>query len=400
DEEETPFDRTLRQLGLFLSVLGFKQSSLQSVMASWTWFLVVGVLFPLITLELSTCSGCETGQIQRFEIGIVAAQAFLAGSALLCLSHNLRKHGVKRFLFVDRYSGHEERFSTHYLGRISDSMGLFLLCFIPCVLLKVGREILRFVFVERQSPWHSFALLLAFTLSWSYVTSVIISASILFRLVCCLQIVHLDDYLKLLEREGSSVMELLQEHARLRYCLSKISHRFRIFLLAQLVIVTVVQVVFLFHTTGFSEINVINGGDFAVSTIVQVVGVVLCLNASAKISHRAQQIGAMASKWHAFVTASCSEDDSSISRAAPYEAGGGNSTRHNDSGSDLEPFFNLPPPPSTASYQKRLALVLYLQANPGGISVYGWTVDRSLINTIFCLELSLVTFVLSKTIVV
>lgn len=43
--------------------------------------------------------------------------------------------------------------------------------------------------------------------------------------------------------------------------------------------------------------------------------------------------------------------------------------------------------------------VMYLQANPGGITIFGWTVDRALINTIFFIELSLVTFVLGKTIV-
>lgn len=41
---------------------------------------------------------------------------------------------------------------------------------------------------------------------------------------------------------------------------------------------------------------------------------------------------------------------------------------------------------------------MYLQTNPGGITIFGWIVDRSLVNTIFFLELTLVTFVLSKTI--
>lgn len=41
--------------------------------------------------------------------------------------------------------------------------------------------------------------------------------------------------------------------------------------------------------------------------------------------------------------------------------------------------------------------VMYLQANPGGITIFGWTVDRGLINTIFFIELSLVTCVLGMT---
>lgn len=49
-----------------------------------------------------------------------------------------------------------------------------------------------------------------------------------------------------------------------------------------------------------------------VSSIAQVVGVILCLNAAAKISHRAQGVAALASRWHAL--ASCGPDDSSHMR--------------------------------------------------------------------------------------
>uniref|UniRef100_A0A2P2PSZ7 Uncharacterized protein LOC8278424 isoform X1 n=1 Tax=Rhizophora mucronata TaxID=61149 RepID=A0A2P2PSZ7_RHIMU len=51
------------------------------------------------------------------------------------------------------------------------------------------------------------------------------------------------------------------------------------------------------------------------------------------------------------------------------------------------------------SYHRRQAFVMYLQNNPGGITIFGWTVDRALINTIFFLQLTLVTFVLGNTIV-
>ncbi|KAF8402142.1 hypothetical protein HHK36_013094 [Tetracentron sinense] len=39
-----------------------------------------------------------------------------------------------------------------------------------------------------------------------------------------------------------------------------------------------------------------------VSSVVQVVEIILCLYAAAKISHRAQSIAAVATKWHALVT--------------------------------------------------------------------------------------------------
>ncbi|GJX29094.1 putative RNA-directed DNA polymerase [Tanacetum coccineum] len=50
-----------------------------------------------------------------------------------------------------------------------------------------------------------------------------------------------------------------------------------------------------------------------VSSIAQVVGVILCLNAVAKISHRAQGIAALPSRWHAL--ASCENDMEAMSYA-------------------------------------------------------------------------------------
>ena len=97
-------------------------------------------------------------------------------------------------------------------------------------------------------------------------SAVSLSASILFHLVCNLQVIHFDDYGKLLQRE-SDVLVFMEEHIRLRYHLSKISHRFRIYLLLQFLVVTASQFVTLLQVTGYGGIlTFINGGDFAVSS--------------------------------------------------------------------------------------------------------------------------------------
>ncbi|KAL0004510.1 hypothetical protein SO802_012071 [Lithocarpus litseifolius] len=179
--EETQLDQTLKRLETFLALLGFNQSSWLSIALSWVAFLLIGVVLPVVVLEQSKCSGCELYQIKKFKLDIVASQACLAAVSLLCLSHNLRKYGIRRFLFVDRFN-------------------------------------------------------------------------------------------------ASQFLTLLQ-------------------------------------TTGYSgTITLINGGDFAVSTIVQVVGIILCLHAATKISHRAQAITSLASRWHALVT--CSSADSSQHRVS------------------------------------------------------------------------------------
>lgn len=48
-----------------------------------------------------------------------------------------------------------------------------------------------------------------------------------------------------------------------------------------------------------------------VLSILQLVGIVLCLSAASKISHRAQALGSVASRWHALVT--CDLNDASQS---------------------------------------------------------------------------------------
>lgn len=126
DDEETRLDQTLRRLETFLAVLGFKQSSVLSFVISWSAFLVVGVAVPLVALHFCDCSECEKFQIKDFEMDVVAFQACLAAVSLVCLSHNLRKYGLRRFLFVDRYGGQMACFHNDYVQQISVSEFKFL----------------------------------------------------------------------------------------------------------------------------------------------------------------------------------------------------------------------------------------------------------------------------------
>lgn len=116
--DDTDLDQTLQKLETFLTFLGFNQSSVLGFLLSWTVFLLIGVALPVIVLEFSNCSDSEEYQIIDFELVIVASQACLAAVSLLCLSHNLRKYGIRKFLFVNRYSGQMSRFRDEYIKQI------------------------------------------------------------------------------------------------------------------------------------------------------------------------------------------------------------------------------------------------------------------------------------------
>ncbi|XP_064994636.1 uncharacterized protein LOC135631132 isoform X2 [Musa acuminata AAA Group] len=161
------------------------------------------------------------------------------------------------------------------------------------------------------------------------------------------------------------------------------------------------------QTTGYNgKINFANAGDIAVSSVVQVIAVVLCLNAASKISHRAQGVASLASRRHAYV-ACCPADPQMQSTNSSWnlEAIPASSSLMDYSESDSESLENMALHNNAqlssfvSSYHKRQALVMYLQSNPGGITIFGWTVDRALLNTLFSFELTLVLFVLGETIV-
>ncbi|XP_054804883.1 uncharacterized protein LOC129307954 isoform X2 [Prosopis cineraria] len=357
NEEEDQLDHALRRLEIFLTILGYKQTSVLSFALSWSAFMLIGVAVPLLALHFSGCSDCqiEKYQIRDFEMDVVAFQACLAAVSLICLSHNLRKYGLKRFLFVDRYGGQMACFHKDYVKQISESMRLLVLWLLPCFLLKIAREIIRLIHLRHESWWLSVATLLALTISWTYVSTISLSASILFHLVCNLQVIHFDDYGKLLERE-SDVLIFMEEHMRLRYHLLKISHRFRIYLLLEFLVVTTSQFVALLQITVYGGIiSLTNGGDFAVSTLLQVVGIILCLHAATRISHRAQNIVSLASRWHALATCTSSDVSqmrNSISLGSLEAANRLNSIYLDYSESDLESLDCIDMPISTrlASY--------------------------------------------------
>ncbi|CAB4263952.1 unnamed protein product [Prunus armeniaca] len=367
--KDTQLDQTLQWLETFLTLLGFSQSSFLSLAMSWTALVLIGVLLPVLAVELFNCSDCAKYQIKSFELVIVGSQACLATVSLLCLSHNLRKYGLRRFLFVDRYSGHMLRFRNDYIKQIKKFPVIYYAQNFPGYHIFTG-----FFTLARLVGTAMFSSEDSLVLSWAYVSTITLTASILFHLVCNLQVIHFDDYARLLERE-SDVLIFMEEHIRLR-----------------------IQ----------WKITLVNGGDFAVSTIVQVVGFSLSLHAATRISHRAQGIASVASRWHALVTCSSSEtsQNRNSNSALNLEAASTlNSLHISYSESDLESVDYVAMPTNTqlasymSSYHRRQAFVMYLQTNYGGITIFGWTVDRGLLNTIFFIELSLITFVLGKTLV-
>lgn len=137
--------QTLQWLEMFLTLLGLNQSSssTRSLVLSLVVFSTIGVVLPVTVLELGHCEGCERYQNKSFELNIVVSQACLAGVSLLCVSHNLRKYGIREFLFVDQLSGRMGRLKSHYMLQISVILILpltlfFLLFFLSYIICSAS----------------------------------------------------------------------------------------------------------------------------------------------------------------------------------------------------------------------------------------------------------------------
>ncbi|GAA0170371.1 guanyl-nucleotide exchange factor [Lithospermum erythrorhizon] len=411
-QNDVVLEQSLNILETVLNFFGFFQISIFTTLLSWVVFISLAIALPVLRANFLHCSHCEKFEIQTFDLQVAVFQAISAAISLVCISHNLRKYGLRKLLFVDRHHGYVYQFREQYMQRIKIFYRFLGSWFTVCLLLKIARELARLmIYVDGGSWWQSIVIFFVSLLSWTYTTLIFLLGTALFNLVGNLQVIHFENYGKLLEKD-LDVSVYIEEHMRLTNYLSKISHRFRLFLLLQFLFVSVCQFITLLQTTeNQSFVNFINAGDFAVLTIVQIVGLVFCLSAAAKLSHRAQGLGSVASRWHALVT--CNSGD------APPSFSANNSGILNDanqmgsyfascSESDLESFDNQAYPTINhtqitsvmSTYHKRQAFVAYVQSNTGGFTIFGWLFDRVLVNTIFFIELSFVMFVLGKTIAI
>ncbi|KAM1032278.1 hypothetical protein ACFX2I_035871 [Malus domestica] len=121
-------------------------------------------------------------------------------------------------------------------------------------------------------------------------------------------------------------------------------------------------------TTKIMSILIVCSSQFLVSTIVQVVGIILSLHAATKISSRAQGIATIASRWHTLMI--CSSNDSPHTRSSDslvnFEAANRLSSLHiSYSESDLESTDYVHVPTNSqlvshmASYHKRQAFGMH-----------------------------------------
>lgn len=156
-------------------------------------------------------------------------------------------------------------------------MKLLLIFILPCFGAVSAYKVWWYVSGATELPYYgniylSDTILCTLELcSWLYRTSIFFLVCFLFRLICYLQILRLEDFAQTFQKE-TEVGSILLEHLRIRRNLRIISHRFRAFILSCLVLVTASQLISLLMTIRSSaKVNIFKAGELTVSIYFNIV---------------------------------------------------------------------------------------------------------------------------------
>ncbi|KAK1418022.1 hypothetical protein QVD17_27158 [Tagetes erecta] len=392
------------------------QSNAWTSTLSWFVFIIFTFIVPSLSHFYLACSDCDNRHARPYDSLVQLSLSSIATLSFVSLSQFVRIYGLRRFLFFDKLCDESEIVRKGYTAQLNRSLKILSIFVIPCFTAESAYKIWWYSSGATAIPFlgnvvvsDTVACILELC-SWLYRTVVFFLVCVLFRLICYLQILRLQDFAQVFQVD-SDVESVLREHLRIRRHLKIISHRYRVFILLALIMVTVSQFASLLNTTRHTaDITIFKSGELALVSVSLLAGLMILLRSATRITHKAQGVTCLAAKWHVcatidvFETPEADTETPTIgvvgNQVFPCEAS--SSSDYDDVGSEEDELDNTKLIPSyaysTISFQKRQALVTYFENNRAGITVFGFMLDRTSLHTIVTIELSLVLWLLGKTI--
>ncbi|CAI0376269.1 unnamed protein product [Linum tenue] len=391
---------------------------------SYLTFFSLAVLVPILT-SLSYHDDDQDNESTddlplSFNKLVQIPESGLALISFLTLTSFFRRYGLRHLLFLDGLHADSPHVRRGYSLELHRAFRYLAAILLPSFFLQLAHKIVFFSTVRLTIPLPASACLpvdsIMFLLvmgSWVYRTGVFLLVCVLFRLTCELQIMRFQGLHQLFqgfEYSDGSCDAIYGEHVRIKKQLRFTSHRYRSFIIACLVTITVSQLgALLLILASRSHKSFLNSGDLVViCSAVQLSGLFLCLMGAARITHRAQGIVSLATRWNMIVTSTGAAARSSgagkgtKNHASKENSGSDGDSDDTSSSSTSEVLISVSVDGDhngSSSFQTRQALVAYLQHNNGGITLFGFPLDRGLLHTLFAFEFSLVLWILSKVVV-
>ncbi|XP_061340763.1 uncharacterized protein LOC133287218 [Gastrolobium bilobum] len=402
------------ELRSFRSCLYVDQSNVWKACLSWSVFFSLAFIVPVLSHFLLDCpTTCDADHNRPYHIPVQISLSVFATLSFITLSRWDRKYGLSKFLFLDKVSDESLKIQRGYAEQIQRTRKLILLWGLPCFIAECVYKIWWFVSGASQIPYYGDIYLSSIILctlelfSWLYRTSIFFLVCVLFRLICHLQILRLDEFAPVFQRE-TEVASILMEHLKIRRNLRVISHRFRGFILASLILVTASQLIFLLMATRpHADVDILKAGELALVSITLVSGLYILLRSATKITHKAQSTTGLAAKWHVCATINSfdnmegetpTEQVASAQAFAANISWGSSDDEVGDEEDELDNTKLMPIYTYTISFHKRQALVTYMENNRAGITVFGFMLDRTWLHSIFAIQMALCLWLLNKTV--
>ncbi|XP_058068887.1 uncharacterized protein LOC131218223 [Magnolia sinica] len=398
----TSDDDDLQSFRSCLRWMCLDQSNCFWAIISWTLFILLTIVVPALSHFILAFSNCDGKHQRPYNIVIQLSLSIIATLSFIRLTRFIRKYGLQRFLFLDKLRHGSEKVRRQYTAELNRSFKLLSIFVLPCFVAESAYKIwwysssaTRIPFLGNVYVSNTMVCFLELC-SWLYRTSIFLLVCVLFRLICHLQILQLQAFTLVFQEEPDVAMVLV-EHLRIRRQLKIISHRFRAFIVLALIFVTASQLASLLITIKFHA-ACFKAGELALCSVGLVTGLFICLRSAAKITHKAQAVTSHAAKWHACATI---DSFNMVDCNASMQKAVGDVHPDEEEAADedyMDDTKFIRPHARTISYQKRQALATYLENNKGGITIFGFALDRARLRTIFAIELSLFLWLLRKTV--
>ncbi|XP_062098632.1 uncharacterized protein LOC133804493 [Humulus lupulus] len=402
-----------RHFHLCLKWCALDHSTFAGKFISYVFFVLFTFIVPALTaVSVRQRQVAEGGDsmVISFNTLVQVPESGLTIIAFLTLSRFFNRYGIRQLLFLDCLGEDAIDIRRKYVGELDRAFRCLGGILLPSFLVELAHKIVLFSSVEISPPFGSVMVksggavslnsvaFVAVLASWVYRSGVFLLVCVMFRLTCELQILRFEGFQNLLEGCKSNSGVIFREHVRIRKQLWVTSHRYRFFIIGCLVTITVSQLgALLLVLASKTQKTFLNSGDLVVCSAMEISGFFLCLVGAARITHRAQRIVSIATRWHVLVT--CASAGPDPSKAHFLEADRDDQQQCGESDSDSSDTFVSVSPHDSSSFQTRQALVAYLQHNNGGITLFGFALDRGMLHTLFAFEFSLVLWILSKVVV-
>ncbi|KAI7731016.1 hypothetical protein M8C21_017410, partial [Ambrosia artemisiifolia] len=298
----------LQSFRSYLRWMCVDQSNTYTAILSWFVFIIFTFIIPGFSHFYLACSDCDNRHARPYDTLVQLSLSGIATLSFVSLSQFVRIYGLRRFLFFDKLCDESETVRKGYTAQLDRSLKILSIFVTPCFAGQSAYKIWWYSSGATAIPFLGNVIVsdtVACVLelgSWLYRTVVFFLVCVLFRLICYLQILRLQDF-ALVFQVDSDVETVLREHLRIRRHLKIISHRYRVFILLALVIVTVSQFASLLDTTSrTAEISIFKSGELALVSVSLLAGLMILLRSATRITHKAQGVTCLAAKWHVCAT--------------------------------------------------------------------------------------------------